>query len=262
MHQPSGLRSGRRFGIRTGGSGGIQQPGLRVASPSPSGDQRPASGSGETVFPRARKMTEKALPERGFPDAEFVARAARAQAMMAERDLDALLVCTEPEVRYLTGFHTPFWQSPTRPWFVILPVAGRPVAVIPGIGASAMGTTWVTDIRTWPAPRSTDDGLARRDEHLGMDGRRAGEQGTSVHRGQPTVVEPLGRAEGVLSPATQPVGLEHVADLPPRLLHVVLLVAAYDLGTQPGGHPVARVEVDLVEGEDLCHQSIRHAYGF
>ena len=105
-------------------------------------------------------MTEKAFPERGFPDAEFVARAARAQAMMAERDLDALLVCTEPEVRYLTGFHTPFWQSPTRPWFVILPAAGRPVAVIPGIGASAMGTTWVTDIRTWPAPRPTDDGLS------------------------------------------------------------------------------------------------------
>ena len=105
-------------------------------------------------------MTEIAVPERGFPDAEFVVRAARAQAMMAARGLDALLVCTEPEVRYLTGFHTPFWQSPTRPWFVILPAEGRPVAVIPAIGASAMGTTWVTDIRTWPAPRPADDGLA------------------------------------------------------------------------------------------------------
>lgn len=105
-------------------------------------------------------MTVIALPERGFPESEFRARAARAQAMMAERGLDALLVCTEPEVRYLTGFHTPFWQSPTRPWFVILPAEGRPVAVIPGIGASAMATTWVTDIRTWPAPRPTDDGLA------------------------------------------------------------------------------------------------------
>jgi Xaa-Pro dipeptidase len=105
-------------------------------------------------------VTVIALPERGFPESEFRARAARAQAMMAERGLDALLVCTEPEVRYLTGFHTPFWQSPTRPWFVILPAEGRPVAVIPGIGASAMATTWVTDIRTWPAPRPTDDGLA------------------------------------------------------------------------------------------------------
>ena len=98
-------------------------------------------------------------PERGFPDAEYEARAARAQAMMAERGLAALLVCTEPEVRYFTGFHTPFWQSPTRPWFVVLPADGRPIAVIPNIGASAMGTTWVDDIRTWPAPRPADDGL-------------------------------------------------------------------------------------------------------
>ncbi len=99
------------------------------------------------------------LPERGFPVAEFEARAAAAQSMMAERGLDALLVCTEPEVQYLTGFHTPFWQSPTRPWFVVLPAAGQPIAVIPGIGASAMVATWVDDIRTWPAPRPADDGL-------------------------------------------------------------------------------------------------------
>ncbi len=99
------------------------------------------------------------VPERGFPVAEFEARAERAQAMMAERGLAALLVCTEPEVRYLTGFYTPFWQSPTRPWFVVLPAEGRPVAVIPGIGASAMSATWVDDIRTWPAPRPVDDGL-------------------------------------------------------------------------------------------------------
>ncbi|MEC9395723.1 MAG: Xaa-Pro peptidase family protein [Actinomycetota bacterium] len=99
-------------------------------------------------------------PERDFPVAEFESRAERAQARMAERDLAALLVCTEPEVRYLTGFHTPFWQSPTRPWFVALPAEGKPVAVIPGIGASAMGATWIDDIRTWPAPRPADDGLA------------------------------------------------------------------------------------------------------
>ena len=99
------------------------------------------------------------LPERGFPDSEFEARAAGAQALMADLGLDVLLVCTEPEVRYLTGFHTPFWQSPTRPWFVVLPAEGRPVAVIPSIGASAMNATWVNDIRTWPSPRPSDDGL-------------------------------------------------------------------------------------------------------
>ncbi len=128
-------------------------------------------------------MTEIALPERGFPESEFMARAASAQAMMAERGLDALLVCTEPEVRYLTGFHTPFWQSPTRPWFVILPAEGRPVAVIPGIGASAMATTWVTDIRTWPAPRPADDGLALLVDTLAE--LTGGVDGTSTRIGLP-----------------------------------------------------------------------------
>ena len=102
-------------------------------------------------------MTDGA--ERGFPVAEFEERTARAQRMLADSELGALLVCTEPEVRYFTGFHTPFWQSPTRPWFIVIPQCGQPTAVIPGIGASAMAQTWVDDIRTWPAPRPEDDGL-------------------------------------------------------------------------------------------------------
>ncbi|MGI9604579.1 MAG: M24 family metallopeptidase, partial [Acidimicrobiales bacterium] len=100
------------------------------------------------------------MPERGFPDAEYAARTARAQALMAERDLEAILVCTEPEVRYFTGFHTPFWQSPTRPWFLVVPASGKPVAVIPSIGDAMMSNTWVDDIRTWPAPRPDDDGVS------------------------------------------------------------------------------------------------------
>ena len=99
-------------------------------------------------------MTDRV--ERGFPVEEFEARAERAQRMLADSGLDALLVCTEPEVRYFTGFHTPFWQSPTRPWFVVLPLSGRPIAVIPGIGASAMAGTWVEDVPTGPAPPPAD----------------------------------------------------------------------------------------------------------
>ena len=79
--------------------------------------------------------------------------------MMAEGNLEALWVCTEPEVRYFTGFHTPFWQSPTRPWFVVVPSSGKPIAVIPSIGASSMSSTWIDDIRTWPAPQPEDDGV-------------------------------------------------------------------------------------------------------
>lgn len=99
-------------------------------------------------------------PPRGFPLAEFEARTARAQRLMAEARVDALLLTTEPEVRYFSGFLTQFWESPTRPWFLIVPAEGRPVAVIPEIGAAGMAATWVEDIRTWPAPTPEDDGVS------------------------------------------------------------------------------------------------------
>ena len=99
------------------------------------------------------------LSARGFPPSEFEGRAARAQALMAEAGLDALLLTTEPEVRYYTGFLTRFWESPTRPWFVVLPTAGKPIAVIPSIGTHLMAQTWLDDIRTWAAPDYVDDGI-------------------------------------------------------------------------------------------------------
>ena len=97
---------------------------------------------------------------RGFPEAEFAARVARAQAMMARHGLAALLLTTEPEVRYFTGYITRFWESPTRPWFVVLPASGKPIAVIPAIGAPVMARTWVEEIRTWRAPDLEDDGVS------------------------------------------------------------------------------------------------------
>ena len=105
-------------------------------------------------------MTDRPTPPRGFTDDEFEARTARCQAMMADRDMAALLVCTEPEVRYFTGFHTPFWQSPTRPWFVVVPASGKPVAVIPSIGGASMSATWIDDVRTWSSPQPADDGVS------------------------------------------------------------------------------------------------------
>ncbi len=99
-------------------------------------------------------------PPRGFPISEFEARSERAQRLMAARGLDALLVTTEPELRYFSGFQSQFWESPTRPWFLIVPRDGRPIAVIPEIGAAGMAETWVEDIRTWPAPRPEDDGVS------------------------------------------------------------------------------------------------------
>ncbi len=79
---------------------------------------------------------------------------------MAQNGVAGCLFTTEPEVRYFTGFHTLFWQSPTRPWFLFVPPEGKPVAVIPEIGAALMATTWIDDIRTWSAPAPGDDGIS------------------------------------------------------------------------------------------------------
>ncbi len=105
-------------------------------------------------------MTRDDAPPRGFAQVEFEARTARAQRLMAAREIDALLLTTEPELRYFSGFRSQFWESPTRPWFLVVPREGRPIAVIPEIGAAGMATTWVEDIRTWPAPQPEDDGVS------------------------------------------------------------------------------------------------------
>ena len=99
-------------------------------------------------------------PDRGFPESEFAERVERFQRRMAQDRCDSVVLTTEPEVRYFSGFFTQFWQSPTRPWFLVIPATGKPIAVIPEIGASGMAGTWIDDIRTWPSPRPEDDGIS------------------------------------------------------------------------------------------------------
>ncbi len=97
---------------------------------------------------------------RGFDPTEFQARTERAQRLMDQAGLSALLLTTETDVRYFTGFLTRFWESPTRPWFLIVPASGKPVAVIPSIGAALMAQSWIDDIRTWSSPDLQDDGVS------------------------------------------------------------------------------------------------------
>ena len=97
---------------------------------------------------------------RGFENAEFEARTAKAQAKLASQDLAGLFAMTEPDIRYFTGFQTLFWQSPTRPWFLFVPQTGKPIAIIPEIGEALMKQSWIEDIRCWSAPTPDDDGIS------------------------------------------------------------------------------------------------------
>lgn len=100
------------------------------------------------------------MSTRGFHPDEYQHRLAQVQARMAQSDLAALLLTTEADLRYFTGFLTRFWESPTRPWFLVLPQQGAPVAVIPSIGVALMQATWIKDIRSWRAPDYADDGVS------------------------------------------------------------------------------------------------------
>jgi Xaa-Pro dipeptidase len=77
---------------------------------------------------------------------------------MHQARLDALLVTAPSNFRYFSGLDSQFWESPTRPWFIVVPADGEPIAVIPDIAAPEMARTWIRSIHTWPAPRPDDDG--------------------------------------------------------------------------------------------------------
>ena len=97
---------------------------------------------------------------RGFPVSEFEARVQAAQRMMRDAQLDALLYMTEREFTYFAGFQSNFWQSPTRPWFLIIPADGKPIAVIPSIGENALKISWLDDVRIWASPNPQDEGIS------------------------------------------------------------------------------------------------------
>lgn len=123
--------------------------------------------------------------QRGFARAEFEARTLNAQAMMQAANLDALLLTTEADVRYFTGFLTRFWESPSRPWFLVVPSEGKPIAVIPSIGAALMGQTWIEDILTWRAPNVADDGVSLLTETLSAFARIGTPMGYESHLRMP-----------------------------------------------------------------------------
>ena len=140
----------------------------------------------------------------GFETTEFKARLTGAQSRMNAADLDAILLTTEPDIRYFTGYLTRFWESPCRPWFLVLPRSGDPIAVIPSIGAALMARTWITDIRTWRAPDLEDDGISLLAETLRNIGPRIGTpSGLQSH-----LRMPLGDFARLNAALPQPIGAD------------------------------------------------------
>jgi Xaa-Pro dipeptidase len=100
---------------------------------------------------------------------------------MRAGELDALLVTSECHFRYLTGFTTQFWVSPTRPWFFVVALEAGATAIIPSVGYDGFSKqSWVTDIRTWPSPQPDDEGIGLTAAALSDVRRRFGRVGVEM----------------------------------------------------------------------------------
>jgi Xaa-Pro aminopeptidase len=79
---------------------------------------------------------------------EHAARIARAQALMAQADMDALLLANGPNLFYFTGF--PRARAGSRPYLLLIPQAGAPVFFIhAGREEEVRAATAVTDIHVY-----------------------------------------------------------------------------------------------------------------
>jgi len=99
-------------------------------------------------------------PQRGFVQKEYENRLNKMQKFMFANKVDVILLTTQVDIEYYTGFKTQFLQSPTRPWYLLLPLEGEIQAIIPTIGLSGMQGTWVNDIQTWSSPNPLDEGIS------------------------------------------------------------------------------------------------------
>ena len=79
---------------------------------------------------------------------------------MRERGYEALLLTTKADIQYFTGLRTEFFESPTRPWFVVVPAKGDAVALVPEIGVPLMRRAHVGEIRAWASPNPRDEGVS------------------------------------------------------------------------------------------------------
>ena len=96
---------------------------------------------------------------RGFSTAEFEERLRRARLLMQEKKFEMLLITSPHNFRYFTGLDSYFWESPTRPWFLLLSLNQDPIAIVPSIGKTALQKTWIKNVKTWQSPNPNDEGI-------------------------------------------------------------------------------------------------------
>ncbi len=101
----------------------------------------------------AFEVRAEAAPYAEFEASEYATRYARAVRLMEEREIDALLLTHELNVRYFSGYLTILWESRFRSLMLLLPrdPSLGPTLIVPGQETgNAVGTSWVPDRVIYP----------------------------------------------------------------------------------------------------------------
>lgn len=112
-----------------------------------------------------------------FPRPELEARYARLQAALARAGLDALLITSEANFNYVTGFIVQqSWVSYSRNLIALLPRTGEPALVVPrSLEREARRESWIERVVAHDAVGAAPvDPIARVCRDLGLDAARLG----------------------------------------------------------------------------------------
>ena len=94
-----------------------------------------------------------------FPKEEFANRISKIQENLEKESLHAIIITSPSNFRYFSGLDSNFWESPTRPWFLVISQKNSIKAIVPSIGMTAIEKTLIKDIEVWQSPNPNDEGV-------------------------------------------------------------------------------------------------------
>ena len=95
-----------------------------------------------------------------FPKEEFAKRISKIQENLDKENIEAIIITSPSNFRYFSGLDSNFWESPTRPWFLIISKKDPIKAIIPSIGIAPIERTFIKNIEVWQSPNPKDEGVS------------------------------------------------------------------------------------------------------